>query len=211
MSENESSISCVPGETVCYDNRGICDESTLKCVCRPEYSQRGDLIKITECSQHVIPSKFLYSTLTTVWCIVFCSALYACFVIKRKTARSLRVEVILLYVLMFSGVLYITCGLLVVTSDPYGERSVGNDLAATIIFCFATLLSWAFMLLKPFVSVSGLSSSMFTYTGLGKKIYMRMAPILVFAGAYASISFFFIQFSIGTNAQIVSSIFVSVN
>jgi hypothetical protein len=206
---SDDPISCVSGITVCYEDRGVCDSATSQCICRPEYSQMTDLIKVSFCSQNILASKILYSFFIVFWGLVIISALFAIKVIHRKDERSEWMETRLLVWLVIMAILYVASGILIVTSELYGARSVGNDLTTTVLFTIATLLNWAFVIIKPTVSVTGVSSTLFSYTGYGKKLYCYVAPVMLVCIGFSSLLPFFILYSIGDNWQIVTAIYVS--
>jgi hypothetical protein len=127
----------------------------------------------------------------------------------RKTIRSETIEVRLLSILVVISLFFIPTCMLELTSEPYGSRSSGTDIATTIINTIAATMNWTFLIVTPTVSVSGLSSSMFSFIGSGKIIYSRLVPFMLLGTTVSSILPLMILFSIGENSQIVSAIYVS--
>jgi hypothetical protein len=209
MSTSDGSIACIPDVTICYEGRGVCDQSTLECICKPEYSQMTDLIKVSDCSQIIAVGKAIYSILLVGWIIVLCGAIVGIIILRRKNEQSEKVEMILLVLLIVSALGYISSTVLILTSEPYGYRSSGNDITTTILFSLTITINWAFLLTKPAISVSGLSSAMFSYTSSGKRFYRCVAPLLIIGTIFAGMLPIFICFSVGDNQSIVSALYVS--
>ena len=200
--------SCVAGD-VCYEGRGYCEEQSQVCVCSANYAQQSDLVRVTECSSNIIVSKVLTSFMTVIWLLTVLGAIASMLVMRRKEVRHEIVDRRIISLVGLIGCCFVTSGVLSLTSEPYGQRSLGNEIVTTVFYCLGLQLNWVFAIYKPLVSVSGLSSSVFDHTGRGKDYYKRLTPFFQITTTGASLLPVALLFPSVPNAPILKTFYVS--
>jgi len=173
-------------ETACFDGRGTCGNDG-RCICTDGYVQNSELFDFTSCSVHVTSARILNGLAAGVWCIGFLLAVTEVLLLRRRDINEQAHERRLSFMVVAFTLLYSVALMLIVTAQPYGSRTLGNDVLVTICYSFAMATAWAFAIIKPVISRSGLSSSLFTYLLQGKLVYNRLLPLTVVASCTVSL------------------------
>jgi hypothetical protein len=194
--------------TVCSESGLICDEQHLLCVCPQGFTQSSDLFGITECSVHTVTSMGLYGSVTMLWFLGFVASMGALCVLSRKEMVSYRNQQYTLGLSIVISVLYVVVGVLILTAQPYGSRSLGVDIVTTALYSTANLLTWTFVIFRAIYAGSGISLMAISYNHNAKSVYSTLAPILITCSTAASILPFVIYFDLDNGSILVQSIYV---
>ena len=206
---NTDNLTCISGQTICFDGRGTCENFT--CICTPAYAQASDLIHITDCSHAIIPSKILYAISIFIWGV---SLLLGIPIFALKLSMKEKVtnhrDVLLLFFQNLTGLLYVINGIFIVSAVPYGSHGIGINLVSSCIFFFQNSIMVACVILKPLVPGDTISFAAFNYSKRVRQQYVVAAQILLIACLVCAALPIGIYFAPQLRQPLVMAVYVSV-